>query len=490
MSRIYRPRSFFALLLTGFVVVALPLIVAMVSSLQILDSLAQQSTVAVLRSVTRIDSSKKLIELLNAQERAARLFRVLQEQTHLQDVNQLHVEIAATFRQIAATNSEERLITLLNLMEKKEQDLLELLNAAAKDPETPLQAVDTALMGYEDIAALATQIERLSGALMIEDVDQLRKQVQHNKTALMWQICGLMSFCVLLIALFIALIIRPVYQMDRSIERLGEGDFATPILVSGPRDLEAIGKKLDWLRKRLNALDREKVKMLAHISHELKTPLASIKEGAGLLKDEVVGPLTSQQVEVVTILDKNCRKLQDLIQNILDFNMAQAREQSTRHTPVRFDALVLEVAANHGTTLLARNIHLETDLSPTLVAVQAEKLVTVIDNLLGNAIKFTPDGGAIHLALHQKDQQAQLLVEDTGPGINEEERPQIFQPFFKGQHKNHSPIKGSGLGLAITREYLQNFGGVLRLLPNKPPWGARFLATIPLASTEERDSRS
>lgn len=460
----------------------------MVSSLQILDSLAQQSTVAVLRSVTRIDSSKKLIELLNDEERAARLFRVLKEQAHLQDVNQLHSEVTATFRQISATNSEKRLITLLDSLKKKEKELVELVNSAAKDTDTPLQAVDTALAGYEDIASLAAQIERLSSTLMIEEVDQLRQQVQRNKAALMWQICGLLFFCALLIAVFIALIIRPVYQMDRSIERLGEGDFTTPIHVSGPRDLEAIGKKLDWLRRRLDVLDREKAKMLAHISHELKTPLASIKEGAGLLKDGVVGPLTGQQAEVITILDNNCRKLQGLIQNILDFNMAQAREQPAQLDTIRLDKLILEVAANHKTTILARNLHLATDLPPTLAAAQAEKMITVIDNLLSNAIKFTPDGGAIHLLLKQKDHNAQLIVEDTGPGVDEEERSQIFQPFFKGTQKNYSPIKGSGLGLAISKEYLQSCGGSLRLLQDRPQWGARFLATLPLAPTEARNT--
>ena len=490
MNRIYHPRSFFSLLLTGFVVVALPLIVAMVSSLQILDSLAQQSTVAVLRSVTRIDNSKKLIELLNDQERAARLFRVLKEQAHLKDVNQLHQEATATFRQISATNSEERLQALLAALEQKEKQLVDLLNAAAKDPGTPLQDVDTALAGYEDIASLTGQIERFSSTLMIEEVDQLRKQVQRNKTALMWQISGLLSFCVLLIALFIALIIRPVYQMDKSIERLGEGDFTTPIQVSGPRDLEAIGKKLDWLRRRLDVLDREKAKLLAHISHELKTPLASIKEGAGLLKDGVVGPLTIQQTEVISILDNNCRKLQGLIQNILDFNMAQAREQPPQLDAIHLDKLIMEVAENHKTTILARNIRLRTQLPPALVAGQAEKMVTVIDNLLSNAIKFTPDGGSIRLQLKLKDHSAQLLIEDTGPGVDEEERSQIFQPFFKGKQKNHSSIKGSGLGLAISREYLQNCGGSLRLLSDKPQGGARFLATIPLALNEVKTTPS
>ena len=161
-------------------VVALPLIVAMVSSLQILDSLAQQSTVAVLRSVSRIDNSKKLIELLNNQERAARLFHVLNEQTHLQDANRLHTEITTAFQQISATNSDERFLTLLASLEKKEKDLIDLLNAAARDPGTPLQALDKALAGYETVASLAAQVERMSSTLMIEEVDQLREQAQQK----------------------------------------------------------------------------------------------------------------------------------------------------------------------------------------------------------------------------------------------------------------------------------------------------------------------
>ena len=170
---------------------------------------------------------------------------------------------------------------------------------------------------------------------------------------------------------------------------------------------------MDWLRRRLDVLDREKAKLLAHISHELKTPLASIKEGAGLLKDGVVGPLTSQQDEVLTILDNNCRKLQGLIQNILDFNMAQAREQPLPRETIALDELIAEVVANHKTTLLARGIQLETELPPTFVSAQAEKMTIVIDNLLSNAIKFTPDAGTIRLRLKRKAQNVQFLVEDS-----------------------------------------------------------------------------
>jgi two-component system sensor histidine kinase GlrK len=484
VNRLYHPRSFFSLLLTGFIVVALPLIVALLSSIQILDNLAQQSMVAVLRSVNRIDNSKKIVELLKNQERAARLFSVLKEQEHLEVVNNTHAEVATVFRQVLALNLTEELTELLTDLQSKEEQMVNLLNAAPQDQLNTTQALEAALAGYETIAALAAQMERLSSLLLIEEVDILRNQVQDNKTVLIWQVSGLMGFSVLLIALFIALIIRPVHQMDKVIERLGEGDFTTPITVSGPRDLESIGHKLDWLRRRLDALDREKVKMLAHISHELKTPLASIKEGTGLLKDGVVGPLTGQQGEVIAILDSNCRKLQRLIQDILDFNMARAREQPAQLGPVPLAELVSDVMEEYRTILLARNIHLESALPPMTVIAHREQMKAVVDNLLGNAVKFTPDGGTIRVVLTKNEHQAQLWVEDSGPGISDEDKTHIFLPFFQGSQENYSSVKGSGLGLAISKEYLDNFGGSLRQLPGDQLPGARFVATIPLKSSE------
>jgi two-component system sensor histidine kinase GlrK len=260
---------------------------------------------------------------------------------------------------------------------------------------------------------------------------------------------------------------------------LGEGDFSTPIVVSGPRDLESIGAKLDWLRKRLDSLDREKVKMLAHISHELKTPLSSIKEGAGLLKDGLVGPLSENQAEVVAILDNNCSKLQKLIQNILDFNMARAKQMPLDLQDVRVDTLIDEVAEDHRNAMLARNIELTTQLEPVAVNGNRKQLKTVIDNLLANAVKFTPDNGDIGIYMKMKGNKVNILVEDKGPGISEEDRPQIFLPFFQGSQKNRSVVKGSGLGLAISKEYVQNCGGTLRLLPSSQ--GARFSVTLPCA---------
>jgi two-component system sensor histidine kinase GlrK len=131
MNRLYHPRSFFSLLLTGFIVVALPLVVAMFSSIQILDSLAQQSAVAVLRSVNRIDNSKKIVELLKDQERAARLFSVLNEGQHLDVVNNTHAEMIAVFRQVLALNLTDELTGLITQLQAKEQLVVDRLPGCA-----------------------------------------------------------------------------------------------------------------------------------------------------------------------------------------------------------------------------------------------------------------------------------------------------------------------------------------------------------------------
>jgi two-component system sensor histidine kinase GlrK len=182
---------------------------------------------------------------------------------------------------------------------------------------------------------------------------------------------------------------------------------------------------------------------------------------------------------VVSILDSNCTKLQKLIQNILDFNMAQAREAPLEIERVQMDRLFEEVAEDHRNAMLARQISLSTTLDAVVVDGDRKQLRTVLDNLLGNAVKFIQDGGEIKVFLRQKGGKAHMIVEDNGPGIAEEDRAQIFLPFFPGGQKNRSIVKGSCLGLAVSKEYAQNCGGTLRLLPSSQ--GARFSLILPCA---------
>lgn len=480
--RFYRPHSFFSLLLISFFFVCMPLLAALYSSVQTLDGLVQQSVSTVYSSVERVNRSRKVVELLQNQERMARLYNVLGEPAQIKEVNRTHLEIENALESLSpsSANGDDQLSRLIEELASRENYIVIVLNRFSSGPEKLKTEKQEVLSQYQDIGALTAGLLKLSNQMMIDEVDGLKLKVDQDKYKLVWQTSGLILFTVLASVLFISLIFRPIRQIDKGIESLGEGDFQTPILVSGPRDLENLGMKLDWLRKRLAKLDREKVKLIAHISHDLKTPLASIKEGAGLLRDELVGALNNQQKDVVGILNKNCSRLQSLIEDILNFNMAQAREIPLQKDFIHLDQLIEEVVADHRNSILARNIKLDVQLVSVDFYGNRNQLKTVFDNLVSNAVKFTPDQGLIRIVLKTDGKIAACLVEDSGDGIDEEERAQIFSPFFQGKRAEKSVIKGSGLGLAISKEYIQNHGGTIRLMPSKK--GARFAVTLPLAA--------
>ena len=478
--RWYRPRSFFVLLLTAFLFVILPLLTALFSSVQVLDGLVQQSALAVYNSVDRTNSVRRIADLLRDQERKARLYNVLGEASQLETVNTIHLDLEDIFLHLLSEGDDAVLKNMLQELQAQENHIVAVMNNLAGDPEQRGRVLTNILDRYQDIDALTMELVAVVNQVISDNVEQLQEKVRQGKEDLAWQTSGLIGFSVIFVIVFVSLISKPIRQIDRGIESLGNGDFTTPVKVSGPKDLESLGERLDWLRRRLSKLDREKIKMIAHISHELKTPLSSIKEGAGLLRDEVVGPINANQKDVVAILDKNSDKLQRLIENILDFNMSQARKTPIVMQTLRLDEIIRKVVSDHQNALLARRVTLEMELAEISVKGDTAQLKTVFDNLLANAVKFTPDDGKIQVQLKEEEGQAVFLVEDSGVGIDKEDRSRIFSPFFQGKEAKKAIVKGSGLGLAIAKEYVQNHEGGIRLLSSDA--GARFSVTLPVES--------
>jgi two-component system sensor histidine kinase GlrK len=446
---------------------------------QILDGLMLQSIVAVFRSVDMVTSSREITELIQDEERKARVYNVLNEPAQLKEVNKTHEDIEKALENLIPFNSDKELVQLIQELQFKENYIVAVLNNVDGDPEQIKNEQEQVLTLYQDLTEVANSIVRSSNHLMISEVEALKLKVNQDKEKLMWQTSGLIASTIILIIVFMALISKPIRQINKGIERLGDGNFTDPVNVLWPKDLQDLGQRLDWLRKRLAKLDKEKIKLVAHISHDLKTPLASIKEGASLLRDELLGPINNDQKEIVAILDKNCSKLQALIENILSFNMAQARDTSYEKNRVKLDELIERVVADHRNSILTGNIKLEVHLDDLEVNGNRKQLKTVFDNIVSNAVKFTPENGIIRISLKKDGKLAACLIEDSGPGIDEEDRARIFSPFFQGKGSQKAVLKGSGLGLAITKEYVQNHEGTIRLLTGKK--GARFLVTLPLS---------
>ena len=274
------------------------------------------------------------------------------------------------------------------------------------------------------------------------------------------------------------IIARPIAEIDSAIRQLGSADFKRPIRVSGPLDLQSLGERLDWLRRRLTELEAQKNRFLRHLSHDLKTPLAALREGTELLNDQVAGPLAPPQLQVVSILRDNSIKLQRLIEDLLDYQRALYAASALRAAPVALDGLLRQSARSLQLAAQAKAQRLDFDTVPFTVWADAPKLRSVIDNLLGNAVKFTPAGGEIRVRARQAGGTATIDIVDSGPGVPPEEREAIFEAFFRGRAGAFGRAEGTGLGLAIAREFIEAHGGRIEIVSGGR--GGHFRVSLPV----------
>ncbi len=477
--RPYRPHSFSRLVLIGFALVCLPLLAALVRAQWSLDRLAEESGAVVDRSVKATETSRLLVDDLIALERQARQHEVLGEERLLAEMQERHGEIQKSLARLLQLKLTDPLSKQIRQVWDEEAAIFAvLLNAPRRSSER-----ERALDAFASLNELANAVAAHGNALIYDEVWRIQRATAATRRQLVWQVVALVPVSILLVVMFIRLIARPIKQMVEAINRLGEGDFLTPVKVGGSRDLAYLGERLDWMRGQLADVERSKSRFVAQISHELKTPLASIREGSELLNDKVMGDLNGPQREIVEILCKSSRDLQKLIENLLGFSRFQAGgAASLVLAPVAPTALVEEVLADHRPSIMKKGLRCEPRLETPTVSADPARLRILIDNLLSNAIKFTPEGGCITIIDGREEDSWFFEVRDSGPGILPGDRERVFQPFFQGPSPNAMHVKGTGLGLAIAREIARAHGGEL-VVPEGT--GGRIRLTLPLIRNAE-----
>ncbi|MGB5510491.1 MAG: histidine kinase dimerization/phospho-acceptor domain-containing protein, partial [Woeseiaceae bacterium] len=308
-----RPRSLNGLILVGFGLVALPLLVAVIWALVSLDRVAKQSEQLMITGVSAAESNRRLEQQLSSLERVARQYQVLQSPDSLQIMAQDLGALESQLDDMAPLFAKVGTEALASTIRERAGAIVATLADENAEP-AKLTAVIT------EFAPLRQQVSNLSATLTAYVDMELRRLQESARTArryTAWQVVALVPGTLFLVLVFTLLVARPIRQIDAAIQQLGASGFAKPISIDGPTDLEQLGRQLEWLRLRLLELAQEKNKFLRHMSHELKTPLANIREGTELLLDGSVGDLDGSQREVADILRMNGLKLQQLIENLL-----------------------------------------------------------------------------------------------------------------------------------------------------------------------------
>jgi PAS domain S-box-containing protein len=261
--------------------------------------------------------------------------------------------------------------------------------------------------------------------------------------------------------------------------------------VSPIRDLE--GKIVGFLRvakditekkryeRRLKELDKMKSDFVSNVSHELRTPLTSIKGSVDNMLDGLTGSLNEKQIRYLSRIKSNTDRLSRLINDLLDLSRIESGRVEVRPTTLPLTALVEEVAEHMKALAAEKLIRIEVPpLDPSVtVWADRDKVTQVLMNLIGNAVKFTPQDGKVTVALEKNgNDYIQISVADTGPGILPEEQYNIFSKFYQVANIDKQKPKGSGLGLAISKALVEMHGGKI-WMDSEVGRGSTFYFTLP-----------
>ena len=459
----WRPRSVLQLVLVSFFAALAPLCLAIFFTVQTLGTLTEQGleSTQLAVNVTRMgqEIQRDMLEL----ERRARQYMALSDS-----------DFAQLFRR-EKTSLLDKLEALQDRMPSQSLDIERLRTSLQKlalplnDPEfiasintIPSQQLDQAflLIGIQSLAVknwLLSSVDRL--------LEKSAEEADSLIDALVWQLLLLASATLALLLLFAYWINKPVQDLTQEIHQLGTSGLSHTIEISGPAELRALGTKLEWLRLRLHESEQQKQQFLRHISHELKTPLSSLREGADLLAEQITGHLSRQQHEIVEIVRQNGIELQRLIENLLDYN--QLPNQEAKFEEISLEALLQEILGSYRIAIEKKALKLVFNSTVDTWVADRSKLRTTLDNLLSNAINYTPRGGNIDIFWRAENSSLIIDVANSGDPIPVEDAERVFEPFFQSTAQRSGPMKGSGIGLSVARECTEAQGGILSLVHHR-----------------------
>ncbi|PIU40849.1 MAG: hypothetical protein COS99_08055 [Candidatus Omnitrophica bacterium CG07_land_8_20_14_0_80_42_15] len=232
--------------------------------------------------------------------------------------------------------------------------------------------------------------------------------------------------------------------------------------------------------EKMRKLNEVKSDFVSIVSHELRMPLATVKEAIALLLDRIPGKITKKQEEILSLANQNVERLNRLVTNLLDLSKMEAGKMGMKRELVDIAKITNHVVEalklNANKKRISVSAHIGSDIKGLWA--DSDRITQVLNNLIGNAIKFTPDGGKVDVTLREKDKAIEVVVKDTGRGIDKKDIDKIFEKFSRVSFQNGN-IVSTGLGLAITKEIVELHKGRI-YVESKLDRGSIFTVRLPM----------
>ena len=370
-------------------------------------------------------------------------------------------------------------------------------DGTADDGDSDAEDIATALSGktayrsrFENAAfnssyAMPVTIQStISGAVYLCEHDSERAEIILDIQNRIRNVSLAIVIAALVLAVvFSQFLFRRLQELIRSMRIVATGDYSHRLETRGQDEITELGNEFNMLTERLDDNERQRRRFVSDASHELKTPLASIR----LMSDSIVqsrGMDTETMREFVTDIGNEAQRLQRTTEKLLDLSRldddVQIVPEPVDVKQVCVDALVLlKPLADEN------NVRIRCDLEDgCVVMATVDDMFHIVFNLMENAVKYNVPEGSVTVTLRGDDREITLTVADTGIGIPEEDRLNIFARFYRVDKARSREAGGSGLGLSIVHDAVQAHGGTVAVGQNKPQ-GSRFIVTFPRPTSEE-----
>ena len=223
-----------------------------------------------------------------------------------------------------------------------------------------------------------------------------------------------------------------------------------------------------------------KSEFISIVSHELRTPLTAIKEGIGIVLDGSTGEITEEQKDFLGTAKRNVDRLARLINDVLDFSKMESGKMQLKREKHQITQVLEDVVKTHTTHAKVNNLYVKTDFKEGLPEIffDPDRIIQVVNNLINNSLKFTQTGGIV-IRAGIEEGFVRITIEDTGPGIKEEELSKLFEAFRQLENQNAKKTGGTGLGLSISKQIVKQHGGKI-WVESEFGKGSKFIFTLPI----------
>ena len=466
--------SFRQLLVIAFLLIAALLGAASLRALFTLEDITLQSRDNAARALELSGAAQSLNERSVSMERTSRQSAVLDDRVLRGRFNNESRDAA----KIVATLESEGMPRATG--EQWRGHLVTMGTLLSGTPDTALERERLLAQEFRELELVNTAISAQVQQAIQQRNKSLETRLDSSRKFLTQQVSWAIALAVAMAVAFGIWFTLPLRRLEAAIVGLGENRLDQAISIQGPADLALVGQRLNWLRLRLVELDADKSRFLRHISHELKTPLASMREGVSLLEDGVAGELSPEQREIAQILRHNTALLQNQIEDLLRFNTAAFEARQLHRQTIDLLQLLENQVDAQRLQWRARELSVSVVGEPVKIALDPEKIGTAVANLLSNAIRYSPLKGSIRMELVKFAGYVRIDFHDQGSGVAVADRERIFEPFYRGERQPQDVVRGSGIGLSIVHEYVAAHGGRVELLQDQP--GAHFRIELPHVS--------